>query len=170
MGRLMEEFRRIYWDANIVIGLVQGKSDISRQIRVLVGRMKRRSPPFLVTSELTYAETLVKPYRDRDERSIAQFDNWSISNPVLEVRPVTRRVLHEAAVLRAQHKSLRLPDAIHLATAFDAGCSHVLSGDLRLSDEYNLSPERYGWSAPVRSVCVVRPTVEVIGRLIEASS
>ncbi len=166
----MEEIRRVYWDTNIFINLVQGKDVVRGKLEQLLSRIRRREQTFIVTSELTYAETIVFPYREKNERLMALYENWSYSNAVLEVRPVTRRVLHQAAVLRAEYKSLKLPDAIHIATAIDADCTHVLSGDLGLSGEYKLFLGRYGWSAGSRAVEVVRPTVEIVDRLIEASS
>lgn len=47
---------------------------------------------------------------------------------LLTVCPVTRDILIEAARLRSL-SSLRLPDAIHLATAINAGCSAFLTND-----------------------------------------
>ena len=49
----------------------------------------------------------------------------------LSVLPVERTILIEAARLQAQ-LTLRLPDAIHVATAVAAGCSTLLSNDRRL--------------------------------------
>jgi predicted nucleic acid-binding protein len=49
----------------------------------------------------------------------------------LAVVPIERSILIEAAKLRAQLK-LRLPDAIHIATAIATDCPTVLSNDRRL--------------------------------------
>jgi predicted nucleic acid-binding protein len=45
--------------------------------------------------------------------------------------PIERSILIEAAGLQAKVK-LRLPDAIHIATAIAADCRTVLSNDRRL--------------------------------------
>lgn len=50
------------------------------------------------------------------------------NSSLLSVCPVTRDILIEAARLRSV-SSLRLPDAIHLATAINSGCSAFLTND-----------------------------------------
>ncbi len=54
------------------------------------------------------------------------------STEVLEVVPVNRDVLIEAARLRTI-TNLRLPDAIHAATAFLSGCETFLTNDRRFA-------------------------------------
>ena len=49
----------------------------------------------------------------------------------LAMVPVSRTILIDAARLRA-NSGLRLPDAIHVATAVAAGCPIFLSNDRRL--------------------------------------
>jgi predicted nucleic acid-binding protein len=56
----------------------------------------------------------------------------SISNgAALRIARVSRVVLERAAALRAAQASLKLPDAIHAATALLAGCTTFLSNDAR---------------------------------------
>ena len=45
--------------------------------------------------------------------------------------PITRDVLIEAAAIRATTR-MKLPDAIHVATAVTCGCSALLTNDERL--------------------------------------
>ena len=47
----------------------------------------------------------------------------------LRVEPVTRDILIESARLRAAHGGVRLPDAIHAATALDAQCQSFVTND-----------------------------------------
>jgi predicted nucleic acid-binding protein len=49
-----------------------------------------------------------------------------------EVQPVSRDVLIEAAGLRAHRASIKLPDAIHIATARMSSCTFFVSDDRRL--------------------------------------
>src|ERR1043165_4059637 len=76
-----------------------------------------QAPQRLVTSELTLSELVVKPLELQRADLIQVYDNWMITNPYLEVVPISRDVLFKAALLRAKNKSLKLPDAIHLTTA-----------------------------------------------------
>nr|WP_306228935.1 PIN domain-containing protein [Aurantimonas sp. CSK15Z-1] len=47
------------------------------------------------------------------------------------VVPVDRTILRRSATMRAKLKN-KLADAIHIATAVETGCSHLLSEDRRL--------------------------------------
>jgi predicted nucleic acid-binding protein len=51
----------------------------------------------------------------------------------LNVLPVTRDVLMKAAQLRAANPSLKLPDAIHAATALQHGCTTFVTNDSRFT-------------------------------------
>lgn len=97
----------------------------------------------LVTSELSLAETLVWPIKNRDRSAQSDFQRQIQSAPHLIVLPVTRAVLLEAATLRAT-RSLELPDAIHAATAKSSRCSHFLTGDEPLARAVHLPVLRLG--------------------------
>lgn len=47
--------------------------------------------------------------------------------------PVSRSILIEAAKIRSAAGNVRLPDAIHLATAVSTGCDTVLTNDRTLA-------------------------------------
>ena len=86
------------------------------------------------TSELSLAELLVKPLELRRSDLADTYRNWVVDSDFLDVLPVSREILQQAAHLRAADKALKLPDAIHVAAAQRAGCTHFLSRDKRLSD------------------------------------
>jgi predicted nucleic acid-binding protein len=48
--------------------------------------------------------------------------------PNLELKPVSREILLEAASLRARHR-LRTPDAIQIATGLEAGATLAVTND-----------------------------------------
>jgi predicted nucleic acid-binding protein len=78
------------------------------------------------------SELLIKPYELGRDDLVRTYDNAIVSNEVIEVVPIVPEVLRDAAWLRSQHKSLKLPDAIHLTTSIGAHCSHFLTNDTRL--------------------------------------
>lgn len=55
---------------------------------------------------------------------------------------MTWSVLFRAARLQACFGSLKLPDAIHVATAMAFGCSHVSTADKRLPQRIELPESR----------------------------
>lgn len=162
----MAGIHRLYVDANIFIRLFEGNDELSRTLTDLFLIERTDKEPFLATSELTLAELLVKPYRESDDQLIDLYDNWTISNPYLEVGPVNRQVLWYAALFRAQHENLKLPDAIHLSTAVGMNCTHFLSADKRLSERYVVVHNRYGIVKGPAAVEIVRPSIQGVGDIV----
>jgi predicted nucleic acid-binding protein len=147
--------RRLYVDANIFIRLLEGNDQLAAALGGLFARAWGQGIA-LVTSELTLAEVLVVPIREGTERGIKRYDDLIRSNNSLEVSAVDRIVLRSAAALRASYRTLKLPDAIHLATALRADCSQFLTGDLKLSGSYGEA---------ARSTQVVRPEIAYLDGL-----
>jgi len=81
-----------------------------------------------VTSELTLAETMVKPELDGNVDLQRVYELAIQNSGGLRVVPVHRRVLMEAARIRAS-SHLRLPDAIHAATSLLGTCETFLTND-----------------------------------------
>ncbi|MBP1851716.1 type II toxin-antitoxin system VapC family toxin [Rhizobium halophytocola] len=162
------DFRRIYLDANIIIDLVQGVDELHDRLVRLVGEAELAASPVFVTSQLTLAETLVRPYRNRDEDLLLAFEGMLKTNAWLEVAPVADAMLYFAAVLRAEHKSLKLPDAIHLSTAIAMECSHFLSADRGIHDRYELLHQRAGRRLGPVILDVIRPDEPTLTTLIES--
>ena len=83
------------------------------------------------TSELTLAECLAKPFEEGRDDIVQAYEEFLTPSPLLTVLPVERDILVDTARMQAL-LSLRLPDAIHVATALAAGCEVVISNDKRL--------------------------------------
>lgn len=118
---------RLYLDTNIFIYALEGYSTFRAVLTSLFDALDRHELA-AITTELTLAEVLVKPFLDRSierERAYLQILQPSAS---LQMVPVTRDVLITAARLRAE-TNMKLPDAIHAATAQITACSHFLTND-----------------------------------------
>lgn len=120
--------RRTYVDANIFIYLFEEPTGYGAALRVLT-RSLDQGVFEAVTSELTLAEVLVKPIREAPSY-IPIYQRYLRSRAHLDVAP-TRAVLVEAARLRAT-TTLKLPDAIHVATAVQTNCAVFLTNDTRI--------------------------------------
>jgi predicted nucleic acid-binding protein len=81
----------------------------------------------IISSELALLETLVAPLKNADSVLVTAYETllWSTE---MQLIPITRAILREAAQLRAQI-NLKTPDAIHAATAIAHGCSIFLTND-----------------------------------------
>lgn len=98
----------------------------------------------LTTSELSLVEVLVEPLRGFIARALAdeqldsrEYHDWYVENLVpdsLVIRTIAVEagILRQAAILRARVKSLKAPDAIHIASAISMECTHFITGDGRL--------------------------------------
>lgn len=80
----------------------------------------------LVTSELTWLETLVKPMRDGNAALELLFRAFLTARE-MELLPTTLPLWEQAARLRAL--GLKTPDALHAATALAHGCALFLTND-----------------------------------------
>ena len=125
------QFQRIYLDSNIFIRAFESSPDdeIGQHLVGMLGLTQLGQPPRFVTSQVTLAEVLVQPIRIEDDYKRQLYVRLlSTSTPWLQVCSVSRSVLIRAAEIRAASK-LKLPDAIHAASAMLSDCSHLLTGD-----------------------------------------
>lgn len=126
---------RLYFDANALIQAVE-KSGREAHVFAEVIQAASRQGLKCASSELSLAELLVVPFRNGDLQLIAAFSNLLAGGEDAQfiTVPVSRDILLLAARIRAEGgQGLKLPDAIHIATAELSGCTHVISGDKRLS-------------------------------------
>ena len=122
--------QRLYLEATIFIYALEGHARYAAVLTDLFGAIDRGDVQ-AVTSELTLAEVLVKPFADANAERQTAYQQALHSAGSRTIMPIDRTVLIEAARLRAT-TALRLPDAIHMATARLAGCRTFISNDQRL--------------------------------------
>jgi predicted nucleic acid-binding protein len=139
--------RAIYLDACVIIDLrekANGASGLGRTPGLLRELLVRaaRGQCRLATSELSLAECLVEPLRiagrsgdeaDEARRRVEWYRTMIHPGGVIPSVSMTRDILVRAAELRARQRSLKLPDAIHLASAEAAQCTDFITRDARLS-------------------------------------
>jgi predicted nucleic acid-binding protein len=114
-------------DAGVVIALLDS-TDAHHAVCLDALRTARdEGDPFVLPAS-AYAECLVGPSR-RGPEAVAVVDELLDTLPIA-VAPISRAMAKEAARLRAVHgRSLRLPDALVLATARVMGADRVLTTD-----------------------------------------
>jgi len=86
-----------------------------------------------VSSDLALAEVLVKPMADARIDLQEAYKTALQNGGNLNLAPISRSILIEAARLRARYAVLKLPDAIHAATAISAQCNYFVSNDQRFA-------------------------------------
>jgi predicted nucleic acid-binding protein len=123
----------VYLDTNVWIYALEGYAAYAPVLKGLLERIDR-ADLLAVTSELALAKALVKPLSENKAHLQRLYEEALQSADGLTVVPITREILVEAASLRAHHPVLKLPDAIHAATALALNCSHFLTNDRRFAD------------------------------------
>jgi len=81
-----------------------------------------------ITSELTLLELTVQPLRLGRQDAADDYEVLLDYFPNLELIPVSREILLDAAALRARQR-LRAPDAIQIATALRADATLAVTND-----------------------------------------
>lgn len=113
-------------DAGVLIGFLD-RNDIHhapahRALRDAGDRNDR-----LVLPASVFAEVLVGPSR-KSEKAVAVVRSLVRRVP-LEIHPLDAEIAVAAAALRARHRSLKLPDALVIATASHLHADHLLTTD-----------------------------------------
>lgn len=145
----------VYIDANILIYLIEGYDEKQTSLLQLASLLDAgRLLP--VTSELTVAETLVKPFASPDGTYRQEYNQLFSARSSLRLVPVTRRVLEHCARLRATIGG-KLADSIHVATADLEKCSHFLSEDDRIKLPAPIRPAKLSDMAALAALTELDP-------------
>ena len=116
-----------YLDSNVLIALIEPVAARTAGQADFIAKFDR-GEFFAVASELALSECLVKPLADGNAHTAAAYHDLFSASSSLLVMGVTRAILVAAANLRARSR-LKLPDAIHLATATEAECIAFVTND-----------------------------------------
>lgn len=116
----------IHLDAGVVIGLLDS-NDAHHDSATEALTAAQRSSNRIAMAASAFAECLVGPAR-RGSRAVAVVEELFDRLPVdvVALDAVTARA---AAELRARHRSLRLPDALVLATAAQGSANELITTD-----------------------------------------
>ena len=120
---------RIYWDSMIFIYLLEDHRQFAPKVARIEERMRFRHDT-LHTSVFTLAENLVGPIRNREPEKAAKFRKIFHGHQI-NLISFTAETAEIYAEIRAGH-SVSAPDAIHLASAAQAGIDLFLTNDLHL--------------------------------------
>ena len=128
MGRLiLPASGPIYIDANSAIYRIEQIEPFASASAPLWEALQDRNI-VIVTSELTLLEVLVKPLKDGNAPLIAVYREILLDTEGLECIEIDQEVLSLAAQIRANWR-LKTPDAIHAATALQAGVTMFVTND-----------------------------------------
>jgi predicted nucleic acid-binding protein len=121
---------QVYLDSNIFIALAEGMASVQSLLVELfdgadAGHWR------MVTSDLTLAEVLIRPLRLQQADLVQQYEELLGGRNGLRTHTVDRDILRKASALAAE-SNMKLPDAIHAATAQHCSCQFLITEDKRL--------------------------------------
>jgi predicted nucleic acid-binding protein len=164
----MGAFGAICLDTNVFIMAFEMRSEVSDQLTQIFDRLDGQPEARLVTSELTLSELLVRPIRENDAQRVEQYEAFIAQSRWLNVLPVARSTLYVAATLRAQISNLKLPDAIHIATALGTSCSHILTSDNGIRGIYSLHKGAQLAEPDPKPLTVIRPDAPTLSSILQS--
>ncbi|MDR0736144.1 MAG: type II toxin-antitoxin system VapC family toxin [Zoogloeaceae bacterium] len=121
---------RLYLDSCVLIHFVERQNPQYAAAIAEALQQRRVLRPVVCWTHLTRMECRVKPVIDKNTVSLLQFETF-FARPDTECLALTLAVFDLATELRARHR-LKTPDALHLATAIQAGCEEFWTNDHRL--------------------------------------
>jgi len=129
----------IHLDAGVLIGFLDGDDAHHQAAGTVIGEALDQGDRLAMAAS-ALAECLVGPARRGDE-AIELVHDLRRRLPI-EVVDLDVGIATAAARLRAGHRSLRLPDALVIATAFERDADELITTDRRWPDTNELGAGR----------------------------
>lgn len=123
---------RVYWDTMLFIYWLEDHPEFAKRVNAIHSRMEQRGDE-LITGTFTFGEVLAGVYR-KGGPQLAGESRRMLRGVVAEVVPFTLETADRYARIRATH-GIAPADAIHLASAAEAGTDLFLTNDKRLLDK-----------------------------------
>lgn len=120
---------RVYWDSMLFIYWLEDNPQYARRVDAVRSRMEQRHDQ-LITGAFTFGEVLAGAYR-KGVPQLADEMRQLLRNAVSEVVPFTLETADRYARIRGT-PGITPADAIHLASAAEAGTDLFLTNDKRL--------------------------------------
>lgn len=130
---------KVYCDTNCIIYFVENNPAWFAKVVGRVGVL-RTAGDELAVGDLARAECLVGPFKKCDTGLEARYRAF-FGDPDVTVLPMTVAVYERAARIRATHAAIKLPDALHLATAIENGCGAFVTADAKLASCTDIAVE-----------------------------
>jgi uncharacterized protein len=124
---------RIYWDTMLFIYWLEDNPKFARRVDTIYSRMKKRDD-HLLTGAFTFGEVLAGVYRKGTEQRAAEARR-RLESVVEEVVPFTVETADRYARIRG-NLGVAPADAIHLASAAQAGTDLFITNDRRLVGKF----------------------------------
>lgn len=116
--------KRVYFDANILIYLLEGTREFQGPISEIEDLMKTEEI-HIVSGDLIYTEMLPIHARRQDEAAMKHIIKFLDR---LEVMSISKQITIQAGILRGE-LGMKTPDALHVVSAMNGKCDIFLTND-----------------------------------------
>lgn len=120
---------RVYLDSNLLIYLFNDSPHHAPRVARIL-ELASAAELSAVTGDLTVTEVLVHPLAAGNTVAVDSIRAF-LDTGTIEICSHTRDAFELAARVRAERRT-SLADALHVATAMLAGCTHLVTNDLRM--------------------------------------
>lgn len=128
--------RAVFFDTNIFIYLLEGSAVFKRQIHSI--QLGIKYAEFAVfASEIVFAEILPVHVKANNRKNIQSAIKFLSGSGAFDLVPVDRDICIRSGFIRGM-TGMKIPDALHVATAIHAGCDVFLTNDKRIKTPENI--------------------------------
>ena len=121
---------RVYWDSMLFIYLIEANPQYAPRVKAIYEEMLRRRDT-LCTSVFTLGEVLTGPRKVGAHAVVDRVRQFFLNDANLQLLPFTIETSDRYSVIRAT-TGAKSADAIHLASAADAGVELLITHDKTL--------------------------------------
>ena len=129
--------KSVYFDANIFIYILEHHPNFGEVCLSIVQRGVDKELDGY-SGDLVMAELLVKPLKDNNARAVKAVKDLFSKETRIELLPHKQSTFEAAAVLRASYK-IKLPDALHIATAIENHIEIFLTNDREIPSIHEIT-------------------------------
>lgn len=130
MKNLIKASSEIALDSNIFIRALDDPSPLGKKALELLEYIKETAPR-VVISVILLEEFFVKVYKQKREKDLESILDFITMGGMIQLIDINKDIALLAAKLRADFH-IKAPDAIHLATAIEAGANTFITTDRKI--------------------------------------
>jgi predicted nucleic acid-binding protein len=121
--------QHVYIDTNLFIYFLE-KNQKYYEVATEILKAAENRQFIGYTGDATVAEVLVKPYQEENLLLVANFKAFFALDDFIAVKPHTTEAFNLCAKIRGKY-GVKFADALHYATALQAGCKFLITNDKR---------------------------------------
>lgn len=128
MNKGIGDARKLYVDSNVIIYYIEGDEQHQKMADAFF-EYAEANGIILMTSEISLGECLYGAYKRERADSIEKFKVIFEELEIFHFVPVEMDIIKHAAKIGGWRNRLKIIDALHFASAIEAGCDALITND-----------------------------------------